>query len=140
MRILTSLLIAILICGCAVSAPVTNAPVAKHDGPIITGRIAKLHIVSRRKGETRWDFVITDVKTLQDSPALQSHLKKNKARFVTMIEEPYKLLGYRGHYLPHVIGKDCKVYLDKDLNVFKTEGNWQILGKEGKYIPKDAQQ
>ena len=140
MKILASLLTAILMCGCAVSAPVTNAPVAKHDGAIITGRIAKLHIVSRRIGETRWDFVLTDVKNLQDSPALQAHLKKNKGRFVTMVEQPYKLFGYRGHYLPSIIGKDCKVYLDNGFRVVRTEGNWQIPGKEGKYIPQDAQQ
>ena len=139
MKILTSLLTAMLIGGCVVSAPVTNAPVAKHDGPVITGRIAKLYIVSRRIGETRWDFVLTNVEIVQDSPALQAHLKGNK-RFVTMIEEPYKLLGYIGHYLPHVIGKQCTVYLDANLNVVKTEGNWQIPGKEGKYIPEDAQQ
>jgi hypothetical protein len=140
MKILITLLTAILMCGCAVSAPVTNTPASKHDGPIITGRIAKLYIVSRRIGETRWDFVMTDVKTLQDSPALQAHLKRNKGRFVTMIEQPYKLLGYRGHYLPSVIGKNCKVYLNAGLKVIKTEGNWQIPGKEGKYIPEDAQQ
>ena len=127
-------------CGCAVSAPVTNTPTAKHDGPIITGRIAKLYIVSRRIGETRWDFVMTDVKTLQDSPALRAHLKRDKGRFVTMVEEPYRLFRYRGHFVGTIIGKNCKVYLDTDLKVIKTEGNWQIPGKEGKYIPEDAQQ
>jgi hypothetical protein len=140
MKRLLSLLTAILICGCTVATPVTNAPSTKHGGPVITGQIAKLYIVSRHIGETRWDFVITDVKTLQDSPALQAHLRMNKGRFVTMVEEPYRLLRYRGNYVGSVVGRECKVYLSPDLKVIKVEGNWQVPGKEGEYIPEDAEQ
>ena len=57
-----------------------------------------------------------------------------------MVEEPYRLFRYRGHYVGTLVGKHCKVYLDKNLSVIKIEGNWQIPGKEGMYIPEDAQQ
>lgn len=91
-------------------------------------------------GEKRWNFVLTDVKTVQDSPALQAQLKRNDGRFITMVEEPYQLFRYRGNYVGSLVGEDCKVYLDGNFNVIKTEGKWQIPGKEGKYIPGDAQQ
>ncbi|MDA3800166.1 MAG: tetratricopeptide repeat protein [Kiritimatiellae bacterium] len=128
------LLSCILICGCAISTPETNAPSITHNGPIVTGRIAKLNIVSRRMDETRWDLALTDVAIIQDSPALQVHLKDNTGHFVTMVEEPYSLFRYRGHFVGTIVGKDSKVYLNADLQVVRTEGNWQFPGEEGKYI------